>query len=207
MGELIVLADRVQERSALRLQPDRPSFYFDLACPFSYLAAERVERLLGEVEWVPALGAPVAPLAGTAGEAEERAAALRLPMVWPERFPGPVTGAMRAAQYACEGGAGARFALAAFRLAFCGGYDVKHPAVLAQLAASAGIPRAGCVEAAANPRRDEALASTARGLERRGVRALPGFRIGDRWFEGEASLLGAAALQRDRRHQPLARPA
>lgn len=115
-----------------------------------------------------------------------------------------VPGATRAAAYACEGGAGARFALAAFRLAFCGGYDIDEPGVLSELAASVGIPRAGCVEAAADPRRDEALEAAARGLGYRGVRTLPGFKIGDRWFEGEHSLLSAAALERHRRHAPVA---
>jgi predicted DsbA family dithiol-disulfide isomerase len=115
-----------------------------------------------------------------------------------------VPGATRAAAYACAGGAGARFALAAFRLAFCGGYDIDDPGVLSELAASVGIPRAGCLQAAADPRRDEALEAAARGLGRRGVRMLPAFRVAERWFEGEPSLLGAAALERDRRHVPVA---
>ena len=111
---------------------------------------------------------------------------------------------MRAAAYACEGSAGARFALAAFRLAYCGGYDLDDPRVLAELASAVGIPRAACLDAAADADRDAALEATARGLARRGVGVLPAFRVGERWFEGEPSLLGAAALQRDRRHPPVA---
>src|SRR5437764_14638057 len=133
MGDLIVLGERLEEHWALRLDRGRPAFYFDLACPLSYLAAERVERLLGDVEWIPVGSSSVgAQRAARLQDAEERAHALRLPLVWPERYPRPVPGAMRAASYACEGGAGARFALAAFRLAFCGGYDVDDPAVLAE---------------------------------------------------------------------------
>jgi 2-hydroxychromene-2-carboxylate isomerase len=206
MGDVIVIGDRLEEHSALRLDAERPAFYFDLACPFSYLAAERVERLLGEVEWVPLRSSSVGGPAPAARpeEAEERARVLRLPIVWPERYPRRVPGATRAAAYACEGGAGARFAIAAFRLAFCGGYDVDDPGVLSELAASVGIPGAGCLEAAADPRRDDALEAAARGLGHRGVRTLPGFRVGDRWFEGEHSLLRAAALQRERRQAPMA---
>jgi len=53
MGELISLADRRAERSQ-RANHATPAFFFDPCCPFSYLAAERVERMLGEVEWVAA---------------------------------------------------------------------------------------------------------------------------------------------------------
>ena len=53
MGDLIAFGERLEERSALGQASLRPAFYFDLGCPFSYLAAERVERLLGEAEWVP----------------------------------------------------------------------------------------------------------------------------------------------------------
>jgi 2-hydroxychromene-2-carboxylate isomerase len=203
MGDLIVLGDRLEEHSALRLDRERPAFYFDLGCPLSYLAAERVERLLSDVEWVPVISGAAAP-APRREQAEERARALRLPIVWPEDYPRPATGAARVATYACEGGAGARFALAAFRVAFCGGYDIEDPGMLAELAASVGIPRVGCLEAAADPGRDRALEATARGLARRGVDNLPAFRVGGRWFQGEGSLTGAAALERARRRAPVA---
>ena len=207
MGDVIRLIDRLDQRAALRLEADRPGFYFDLACPFCYLDAERVERLLGEVEWIPVAGAAVAPdLAGACdiAGAEERAAALRVPIVWPEGFPRSLPRSMRAAAYAAEGGAAARFALAAFRLTFCGGYDIDDPDVLPRLASSAGIPRAGALAAAADPWRDETLSLAARGLTRRGVRSLPAFRVGERFFEGESALLGAAALRRARRPGPVA---
>src|SRR5437763_7596151 len=206
MGDLTGLSDWLEEASALRTAGGRPAFYFDLGCPGSYLAAERVERLLGEVDWIPACGPAFS--ASSAHEAEERAAALRLPLVWPERWPGGVPGAMRAAVYAAEGGAGARFALAAFRLAYCGAYDLEDPEVLSELAAAVGVPREGCLRAAAVELwRDQALSSAARPLERRGVRRLPAFGLAGRLFEGEPALSGAAALLRDTRHPALAHPA
>ena len=35
----------------------RAEFLFDLACPFTYLAAERVDRAFDSVVWTPASGA------------------------------------------------------------------------------------------------------------------------------------------------------
>ena len=55
MGEVIELKDQLADRSRPRGDV-RASFFYDVACPFSYLVAERVERVLGEVEWVPAPG-------------------------------------------------------------------------------------------------------------------------------------------------------
>src|ERR1022692_1645241 len=92
MGQLIVLEERRADRSrALRSQ--RPAFFFDLCCPFSYLAAERVERMLGEVDWIPvaagAFGGAGGPaeLSAFRARSERRASELRLPLVWPDRFP------------------------------------------------------------------------------------------------------------------------
>jgi 2-hydroxychromene-2-carboxylate isomerase len=206
MGDLIALSGRFEERSALRPTSTRPRFYFDLGCPFSYFAAERVERLLGELDWIPA--SSTAFPASSAPEAEERASALRLPLVWPERFGEPVHGAMRAAAYASEGGASARFALAAFRLAFCGGYDLDVAAVLGELARATGIPRAGCLQASADAGRDEVLLTTARALRRRGVQRLPAFGLAGRLLAGESALGAVAALQREvRGPSPVAYPA
>src|SRR3981081_1375743 len=53
MGQLIILAERLADRSR-PARSEQPAFFFDVACPFSYLAAERVERILGDVEWIPA---------------------------------------------------------------------------------------------------------------------------------------------------------
>ena len=71
--------------------------------------------------------------------------ALRLPLVWPDRLPRRARGRSRAAAYAAEIGAGARFALAASRLAFCGGFDLDDPETLAEAAAAAGIPLRACL--------------------------------------------------------------
>lgn len=201
MGELIVLAERRASRLRAR-QSVRPAFYFDLASPFSYLAAERVERVLGEVDWVPTAGHLVrldgdwsAP-ASIRAHAETCAVALKLPLVWPDAFPSDTPKALRAATYAVEVGAGARFALAASRLAFCGGFDLEDPVILAEAAAAAGIGLRECLAAAADRDRDDELQATALGLLSAGVRGLPAVRIGGRWFHGDGVLATSAAYLR-----------
>ncbi len=188
------------------MQASSLAFYFDLSCPFSYLAAERVERMLGEVDWVPVAGQALggaeqlriaarrARLDKLRVAAERRAAELRLPLVWPDEFPAPVPGALRTAQCASDSGAGARFALAAARLAFCGGFDLEDPEVLAEAAAAAGMGLEDCLAAAGSTSRDVSLRATAHELAAQGVRELPAIRVGMRIFAGERRLPEAAAL-------------
>jgi predicted DsbA family dithiol-disulfide isomerase len=199
MGELIELKDQLADRSRPRGN-SRGTFFYDISCPFSYLTAERIERQLGEVDWVPAPagalddGAWWLRFEAIRALAERRASAARLPLVWPERPGSALPKAMRAAIYADEHGAGGRFALAAARLTFCGGLDVENPEILAVAASAAGIPVRGCLAAAQDPSRDAALAATAQGLRRLGVRRLPAIRLGRRWFQGTQPLAEAAAL-------------
>jgi 2-hydroxychromene-2-carboxylate isomerase len=205
MGQVIYLEDHRSERSRPALTA-RPLFFFDVACPLSYLTAERIERKLGEVEWVPVDGASL-HLSSAGPEtadhwhehslrtrADTAARSLRLPLVWPDRFPRAARCAQRAAAFACEIGAGAAFALAATRLAFCGGFDLEDPETLAEAAAAAGVPLEECLSAAGETWRDEELEANAQLLRSRGITELPAIRIGDQWFEGEAGLLAAGAM-------------
>jgi 2-hydroxychromene-2-carboxylate isomerase len=175
-------------------------FYFDLACPFSYLAAERVERLLGQVDWIPVSGMAVCGSANPgwelASQAEERARALRLPLSWPECSKDGFPGALRAAAYAAANDVGGRFALAGLRLAFCGGFDLEDSEILAEAAAVSGLSFDACLSATVDQAWDAALAAPARVLAEAGLRRLPAFRIGDRWFEGEPGLLEAVSMLR-----------
>jgi 2-hydroxychromene-2-carboxylate isomerase len=200
MGQLISLADRRAERSQ-RANHATPAFFFDPCCPFSYLAAERVERMLGEVEWVAASSVAVGdgswqlPAAAELA-AERRAGELRLPLVWPDRFPLSVPGLLRAASYASTIGCCVQFSLAAMRLAFCGGFDLEDPEILAEAAAAAGIPLEDCFQAISDSKLDASLRATARGLRARGVRRLPAVRVGSRLIDGEYRLVEAAAVLR-----------
>jgi 2-hydroxychromene-2-carboxylate isomerase len=210
MGELIVLAERRADRSRPTRGSQRPAFFFDVSCPFSYLTAERVERVLGDVEWVPTAAAMINQggewdqPAAVRAHAETCAVAMRLPLVWPERFPAPAPGALRAAAYAAEIGAGCRFALAASRLAFCGGFDLEDPEILAEAAAASGIGLNACLQAAGDVSRDGELHATARGLLHPGVRQLPAIRVERHVFSADSALAAASALIRSGYERPLA---
>jgi 2-hydroxychromene-2-carboxylate isomerase len=196
MGELIFLAEQMADRARPRAN-SAAAFFFDLGCPFCYLAAEQVERLLGQVEWVPVTGVG-APRTATAlrATAQARAAELRLPLIWPDAFPAVARGALRAAVRAGQLGCGPRFALAAMRLAFCGGFDLRDPEVLTEAAAASAFPLEECLAAARDKALDTPLEATARGLAARGASRLPVVRIGHGFFAGEQVLPQAAAFSR-----------
>jgi 2-hydroxychromene-2-carboxylate isomerase len=208
MGDVIRLAERRaarRPRTAPRSAPSRVELLFDLCCPFSYLAAERVERAFDDVVWTPASTTALrcGSLASTPDEldrmreaAEVRAAELRLPLVWPERYPSDVPAAMRAAAFASEHGRGAAFVLAAFRLAFCGGFDLDDPEILAEAAAAAGIGMEGCLQAVGEIRRDGAIEAAGRRLLSAGADRLPALRVGRSLFWGENRVAEAAAAAR-----------
>jgi 2-hydroxychromene-2-carboxylate isomerase len=192
MGDVIRLADRRARRTGAgaRNGPGvRATFHFDLACPFSYLALERVERHLPGVQWRPTVadalhrGDPWADDAAGAearDAAERRARELRLPLSWPAGTSRSARGAMRAAHHAAE-------------LAFCGGFDLNDPEVLAEAAAAAGISLEACLGAAGDMSRDGPLESSGRHLLACGADRLPAIRIGRVLHCGEAQVAQAAA--------------
>jgi 2-hydroxychromene-2-carboxylate isomerase len=206
MGDVIRLADRRQRRAGRAQEgaSGRPVVHFDLSCPFSYLALERVDRLLEKVRWRPTCadalhrGDPWSePGAGLArAAAERRAQELRVPLVWPANHPAPAQGAMRAAHYASELGRGGEFSLAAARLAFCGGFDLEDPEVLAEAAAAGGVSLDGCLQAARDPARDGPIERTALQLLARGADRLPVVRVGRVLYRGERGVAQAAAVCR-----------
>jgi 2-hydroxychromene-2-carboxylate isomerase len=208
MGEVIRLAERRQARRARsrqRLTPVRAEFLFDLSCPFTYLAVERVERAFDDVTWTAAsatalrrgsLASDEVALEAVRAAAEHRAAALRLPLVWPENWPSEVPAAMRAAAHAAQSGRGAAFVLAAGRLAFCGGFDLDDPEILAEAAEAAGVGLDGCLRAAGDRARDGAMEAAARQLLAVGADRLPALRVGRSLFWGESQVADAAAAAR-----------
>ena len=203
MGDVISLDERrralaagtpPQHRAA---RVARTTVAFDLALPQTYLAAERVDRDFPGVRWQPAYASAVwdvpVPMSRLIREAEQRAAEIGAPLVWPEPMPVEVRPAMRAAALACELGRGAAFVLAASRLAFCGGFDLGDPEVLAEAAAAASLPLEECLDAAGDVRRDVALLDAGHRLADLGARALPALRVGRRLFDGEGRLTEAFA--------------
>jgi 2-hydroxychromene-2-carboxylate isomerase len=207
MGQVIRLAEWGEprrRRTPTREQAMQAEFFFDLGCPFTYLAAESVDRAFDEVTWVPAcstslrcgsLTADPAGEADTRAAAEQRAAALRLPLVWPERWPAEVPAAMRVAHYAAQEGRGGAFVLAATRLAFAGGFDLDDPELLTEAAAAAGLGLDACLQAAGEVRRDGAIEAAARRLLSAGADRLPALVV-DRalyWGEDRVAEVTAAA--------------
>jgi len=214
MGEVISLEERRRVRVARLDAPappdrgpegDRPeaTFFFDLASAGTYLAVERAEQLFAGLTWRPALSADGALDArahhAAVRTATTRAAELRMPLVWPERYPAGGRSAMRVASFAAERGQAPAFVLAASRLAFCGGFDLDDPEILAEAAAAAALPLDDCLRAARDRGRDRGLEAAGRELVAAGADQLPVLRVGRRLFCGEQRLSEAAAAMRDPR--------
>jgi 2-hydroxychromene-2-carboxylate isomerase len=186
------------------------SFYFDLASPLAYLAAERVlHELPGPAQWRPVLARE---LPGgerfdclCCGEQEDifraelsrRARELSLqPLRWPDPFPFDSALAMRVATYAASIGRAVAFAQAAFRQAFAGGHSLQEPDHVLIAAAACEMHPAAVQAAAQRPSlQRQLLACTAQAAER-GVRDVPAIAIGAQVFGGERVLEQAAAHMR-----------
>jgi 2-hydroxychromene-2-carboxylate isomerase len=199
VGTVISLARHRLERVASTPAGHRPArsarvtFSFDLSSPYTYLAAERVDRMFGGVVWQPVLEEVLQAPAPDHEAVEERARALGLPLVWPDLGPESVRPAMRVASLAAERGCGAAFVLAATRLAFCGGFELDHPEVLAEAAAAANLDLEECLTAAGDAGRDGVMEERARRLMAQGADRLPALRVGRLLFAGEARLGEALA--------------
>jgi 2-hydroxychromene-2-carboxylate isomerase len=183
----------------------RAEFFFDLSCPFSYLAAERVERAFTQVSWRPTATSALLRRDPAAEETDvdsmrhaalARALQLRMPLQWPDRYPHEVPAAMRAATYAAGCGRGAAFVLAAGRLAFCGGFDLDDPEILAEAAAAAGIALDRCLRAAGDVAYDGPIEANARRLLAAGADRLPALRVSRTLVWGESRVSGLAAFAR-----------
>jgi 2-hydroxychromene-2-carboxylate isomerase len=181
-------------------------FYYDFASPEAYLAAERVNHVLGEVpEWIPVrLSGLAAGGVGTFRCAEEetifrdeieaRARRHGLQAVrWPDPFPADTEWALLAATYAKQVGRGVAFSLAAFRQAFAAGRDLSdRDSVLIAAAACEMHPAAvlkGTELASIAARLDAATSEAAAA----GVLDVPAVVTpGGRVFHGDRELEAAA---------------
>ena len=194
------------------------TFYFDLASPDAYLAAERIlGELPGPAAWTPVLASELPDGAATDGAAtggdgvsRERIAAraqeLGLQELrWPDPFPFDSILAMRVATYARQIGRVVAFAQAAFRQAYAGGRSLAdEDSVLIAAAACEMHPAAVLAGAAMRSVIAELEQATARAREA-GVRRVPAVLVpgageGDaaEVFLGESSLTRAAAHMRSK---------
>ena len=165
---------------------NRAAFFFDLASPVAYLAAERALQNHPGVEWVPVLARelPGAETFDAYRCAEERDIALAQiersaserglqPLRWPDPFPFDSLFAMRVATYAKQIGRTVAFALAAYRQAFAGGRSLADPDNVVIAAAACEMHPTAVVKAAElRGVRDALDEATARAVEL-GVRDVP----------------------------------
>jgi 2-hydroxychromene-2-carboxylate isomerase len=177
---------------------DAAVFYYDLASPDAYLAAERVAHVLGGVpRWEPVL---LGQLSGGASldafrcgqerdvymvELERRAAAQGVqPIRWPPGWPSDTRLAMTVAAYAREVGRVVAFSLAAFRQAFAAGRDLADPDTVLIAAAACEMHPAAVLKAAELRSVAEALATATTRAVAAGVVEVPAVQVGERLFQG-----------------------
>jgi 2-hydroxychromene-2-carboxylate isomerase len=177
--------------------PTPAAFYFDLASPLAYLAAERVlPGLGGPAEWRPVR------LAGEQRdvpreEIERRARELGLqPLRWPAPFPFDSSLAMRVATYAASIGRAVPFAQAAFRQAFAGGHSLEDPNFVLIAAAACEMHPTAVLRGAEMRSTLERLEATSREASEAGVSDVPAIVVDGRVFDGEDALERAAERMR-----------
>jgi 2-hydroxychromene-2-carboxylate isomerase len=189
------------------VQPAR--FFVDVGSPYAWLAAERVESVLGsEVVWEPVLLGAIfaargfgswsltdARAAGTA-EVERRAAAYGLgPVRWPDPWPSDYLLAMRTATAAAELGpdAARAFLLAALRLGFREGRDLSEPAAVRAAARAARLDADALLEASSTAEVKASLRERTDAAIALGVQGVPSVVVGGAAFWGDDRLGDASA--------------
>ena len=182
------------------------AFYFDLASPLAYLAAERVLHVLpGPAEWRPVLAGELADAERFdayrceperevfRAEIERRARELGLqPLRWPEPFPFDSALAMRAATYAKSIGRTVPFAQAAFRQAFAGGRDLQQLDNVLIAAAACEMHPAAVTKGVALASVSDQLAEASRHARRENIKDVPAIVVDGHVHEGERAVELAA---------------
>jgi 2-hydroxychromene-2-carboxylate isomerase len=184
--------DGLRVRQAGAAAHQAPRFYFHLASPECYLAAERISELFSVApEWMPVEGPFELGL--------ERAEIERLvierglqPLRWPASWPPRTHLAMRAATYAKSIGRVTAFSLAAFRQAFAAGRDLDNPDTVVIAGAACEIHPAALLRGVEMRSVALALEHVSGQARSSGVRRLPALVVGGLVFEGDAALVDAA---------------
>ena len=186
---------------------EQPTFYYDLASPYAYLAAERIHDVLPVTPvWQPILLGGIWQQSGgrswavtderVEGIADvERRAAERglMPIRWPDPWPANSLYAMRAATFAQQIGRVVAFSLAAFRQAFAGGKDLSEIDNVVIAAAACELHPNAVLKAIETQSVKERLKDATAEAYERGVRGVPSVVVGDEVFWGDDRLEEAAA--------------
>ncbi len=183
------------------------AFYFDLASPLAYLAAEQVLQVLpGPAEWQPVLARELGGAESfeayrcaeerdiARAQIERRAEELGLQALrWPEPFPFNSELAMRVATYARSIGRTVPFVQAAFRQAFAGGHSLENPDFVLIAAAACEMHPTAVLRGAEMRSVAEQLSACTRAAVEAGVRDVPALVVAGRVFHGERALAEARA--------------
>jgi 2-hydroxychromene-2-carboxylate isomerase len=190
------------------------AFYFDLASPLAYLAAEQaLQAFAGAPEpvvWTPISAAELPgatsfeafrcerELDALREDVARRAAELGLqPLRWPEPFPFDSSLAMRVATYAKSIGRAVPFAQAAFRQAFAGGHSLAEEDSVVIAAAACEMHPAAVLRGAALRSTAEQLARATTAAHEAGVEDVPSVLVAGQVFRGEGALGEAARVLRE----------
>jgi 2-hydroxychromene-2-carboxylate isomerase len=172
------------------------AFYFDLASPLAYIAAEYVLQTLPiRAEWQPVLARELSDEAESFDRtAIERAARERdlQPLKWPDPFPFDSALAMRVATYAKSIGRTVPFSQAAFRQAYAGGRSLEDPDFVVIAAAACEMHPAAVLKGAELRSVKEQLSATTAQAAQAGVTGVPAVRIGAEVFVGAHAVEDAA---------------
>jgi 2-hydroxychromene-2-carboxylate isomerase len=183
------------------------AFYFDLASPLAYLAAERIlHELPGPAEWQPVLACEL-PGAESfdafrcreerdvfRAELSRRAGELGLqPVRWPDPFPYDSSLAMRVATYAKSIGRTVPFAQAAFRQAFAGGRSLEDLDSVLIAAASCEMHPSAVIRGSELRSVSAQLAACTAAAAALGVSDVPAIVVGGEVFAGDRAIEAAAA--------------
>jgi len=186
------------------------TFYFDVGSPYAYLAAERIERVLGApVAWQPVLLGGLFKLTGRSSwalgdferrrrgmeEIERRAARYGLPPLrWPDPWPDDYLAAMRIATWARRQGRARDYALAAMRAAFGGGHHLGDVEVALDAAAAIGLDRDAARAGMADRSVKDELRAATDAAHARGAFGVPTVAVAGQLFWGDDRLEDAAAV-------------
>ena len=185
----------------------QPVFYYDLASPYAYLAAERVTAVLPVTPvWQPILLGGIWQQSGggswamTDARAEGMAEIERraehyglLPVRWPDPWPANSLYAMRAATFAQQIGRAVAFSLAAFRQAFAAGRDLSDIDNVVIAAAACELHPKALLKAIETQSVKDRLRDATAEAYALGVRGVPSVAVGDQVFFGDDRLEEAAA--------------
>jgi 2-hydroxychromene-2-carboxylate isomerase len=189
-------------------------FWCELASPYTYLAATRIDELAGaagvEVRWRPfslgpifaAAGWPTSPFVVYPDkgrylwrDVEREAQALGVAMQRPSQFPRNSVLAARVALLGVERGWGPAFVRAALAANFADDRDIALPEVIDDLLAQLGLPGGALRAEAEGPHRPALRAATQRAVALR-IFGAPTFMVGDEMFWGNDRLERALAWAR-----------